>query len=45
MKGFVTLSPNNKNIVNSNAIGCAAYYGNLDMLKHLLKSNSSSTFD
>merc|ERR1712159_324300 len=37
-KGYITLSTKNKNIVNSNGLGCAAFYGKHQMLRHLLEN-------
>ena len=35
--GFVAFSPKRKNLVISNAIGCAAWNGHKDLVEHLIK--------
>lgn len=41
-KGFITFSKKRKNLVSSNVIGAAAYWGKTRMLSHLLTNCASS---
>ena len=43
--GFITLSKKRKNLVISNAVGCAAYHGKTKMLEHVISKLGKNSLD